>query len=689
MTNSFRTHKAIAAAGGFLSRLAKDKSGNVLYIIALALLPVTAMLGAGVDTGRAYMVRARIQSACDAGALATRKALAVTSLGTNTIDANADNKGKAFFRNNFTAGQYGTTGTSYTQTLDTNNQVNATAITTVPYTFNLIASGSQTVTIDCAAKLDLANTDIMFVLDNSGSMSQCPDGTNGCGGTTNKIAGLRSAILSFYDTVDSAATKSGAIMRYGFVPYDVTVNIRDLLYSTNPNYLTNNHAYASVAANMTHAEYSYTPSAGAPVNGTDPWVLKSSSGRCATYASGSASSGGPPPAATVVVTYSFNSYNSGNQHCVRNTSTVTTTYTTGPLIGYSQDTTTPWIFGPTAYDTSAFKAGTSVTVASITPNFTMANTVIAPTSGTYNLVQLAALPSYNATYPGNTVSSTASGCVEEANTVAQATYTSIPSAAYDMRIDHIPDTTDAKQWRPKWPEIIWNNSPSNPGFQCLQGKVQNLTAMSKSDGRAYLNSYLQTLQPHWNTYHDSGMIWGGRLISPTGLFSALNTGTSFRSVANYSASPAITADVFPAAPTGTVTNGYSISSRHLIFMTDGYMCTDIGDESLWGYEQVDQRVMNNSTYTATGCASYSELDNRHNSRFLAICNDIKAHGITIWAINFGTGAGNTVLAPLQQCSTNNGQSTDYSHSFYASDTATLTSTFTNIASQISLLKLSQ
>jgi len=52
--------------GGFLSRLARDSRGNTLAIVGAALIPLTAMIGSGVDMSRAYMAKTRLQSACDA-----------------------------------------------------------------------------------------------------------------------------------------------------------------------------------------------------------------------------------------------------------------------------------------------------------------------------------------------------------------------------------------------------------------------------------------------------------------------------------------------------------------------------------------------------------------------------------------------------------------------------------------------
>src|SRR3546814_5727577 len=40
------------------------------------------------------------------------------------------------------------------------------------------------------------------------------------------------------------------------------------------------------------------------------------------------------------------------------------------------------------------------------------------------------------------------------------------------------------------------------------------------------DGYVDTLTPNGRTYHDIGLIWGARLISPTGLFASENATTA-------------------------------------------------------------------------------------------------------------------------------------------------------------------
>ena len=61
------------------------------------------MIGSGVDMSRAYMARTRLQSACDAAALAARRVMSNDTLTQSVID-----EGRRFFNFNFNQGLYGT-----------------------------------------------------------------------------------------------------------------------------------------------------------------------------------------------------------------------------------------------------------------------------------------------------------------------------------------------------------------------------------------------------------------------------------------------------------------------------------------------------------------------------------------------------------------------------------------------------
>jgi hypothetical protein len=140
------------------------------------------------------------------------------------------------------------------------------------------------------------------------------------------------------------------------------------------------------------------------------------------------------------------------------------------------------------------------------------------------------------------------------------------------------------------------------------------------------------------------MVWGVRLLSPTGLF----------------------ADENAVAP-----NERPIS-RHIIFMTDGDMAPNMGNLSFQGYEYLMRRVGGSID------TSDSQLTDRHNNRFLQLCAAAKARNITIWVIGFGT----ALNTQLTTCSTPG-------KAYQTASAAQLKTIFASIAGQISRLRLSQ
>src|SRR3546814_5194953 len=84
-----------------------------------------------------------------------------------------------------------------------------------------------------------------------------------------------------------------------------------------------------------------------------------------------------------------------------------------------------------------------------------------------------------------------------------------------------------------------------------------LTEMTKADQSTF-DAYIDKLEAEGFTYHDVGMAWGARLISPTGLFARENA---------------------------TAKKNDRPISRHILFMTDGEMNTPRSNLSHQGLER--------------------------------------------------------------------------------------------------------
>ena len=144
------------------------------------------------------------------------------------------------------------------------------------------------------------------------------------------------------------------------------------------------------------------------------------------------------------------------------------------------------------------------------------------------------------------------------------------------------------------------------------------------------------------------MIWGARLMSPTGIFRNENA---------------------------TTPNGGEIE-RHLIFMTDGDTNANDNDYAAYGLPFFDHRQ-------TPANPTKPQLDDQVNQRFLAVCNWVKNSNIKLWVINFGEGQAQETVDRLKACARDGGEY------FEATDSVGLQRTFKSIADQISQLRLTK
>ena len=611
-------------------------------MMAAALFPILALTGSAVDTARLYVVKVRLQQACDAGVLAGRKFMA--SSNSTTLDANASTNASTFFNNNFRSGWMRTSAVNFTPTKTSDNQVAGTAQATVPMVvMSMFGVAPQVIPVTCQARYDVADSDVMFVLDTTGSMACGPSDPDSCGQATvsysynnrtsykvqeksnSRISALRSAVLSFYDTV-AASADSSTHFRYGFVPYTSTVNAGTAVTSVSPDYMVKSWNYDTRHIVADHNQGNPTPYG----NGT----YQLDQATCASY----------------------NGYRSPAfpQYRTDGTATLIQTSWSNGTCTVNQQTVTPvWRYENFSLDTSQY-----------VQTLSNGSTVIDPTKVT-----------------GATTSW--QGCLEERDTTISSSFdaTNLPP---DLDPDLTP-TSDSTRWRPMWPEVIYGRtnatavddygSSSNPygdgnasgyfygngnpylstsnaafnalnngnylpnGFMVCGKPAQRLQTMSRSDVSNYVNA--ADFVPWGGTYHDTGMIWGTRMLSPTGVFQADTAAWPGRNAPN----------------------------RYIVFMTDGHMSTNQLIYGMYGWENYDKRT--------TG-GSFSNSDSYHNARFLAECQAAKNRNIKVYVVSLAS-----ALDPsLTACASPNS-------AYYASDSASLTAAFQTIAKQVAMLRISQ
>jgi Flp pilus assembly protein TadG len=149
-----------------LGSLFTSRRGNVTILFAFAAVALIIAIGMGIDMWRAYAVKARLQSAVDAAALA----IASTDQA-NFTKAELKTRAQAFFTANYPASALGTPGKAKLTFGTTDNIINITATATVPTTFMQIAKvKSLSMSATGQATASSPNIDFYLLLDDSPSM---------------------------------------------------------------------------------------------------------------------------------------------------------------------------------------------------------------------------------------------------------------------------------------------------------------------------------------------------------------------------------------------------------------------------------------------------------------------------------------------------------------------------------------
>lgn len=648
-----------------LARLRADQYGNVLALSAVGILVGAALIGGGFDMSRAYRAKNRMQAACDAAVLSGRK-----QVTTNGFTQQAQQVAANYFATNFDSTSNEVRDVQFqTSSDDDGNTIEATA-TAIQNTTLMRIFGFENIALDvtCTASMGVGNSDVVMVLDTTGSMNSILSGTS-----VTRIAALRSAMKNFYTTLSQATAATNARIRYGFVPYSQTVNVGHLL---NPEWLVDDYNYSSRRPAFNLQITNVFDSWGNPVfstststqnNSSSSWVQVSStnynsldscsnalpantawvnSGSPSTTESTQQSGSQLIEITSVIQPQSRTAYScrkvSGKYRIFNRQETrdqITSTTATSQAI-YRQEQVE--VFDHWEYDWVKFD----------TSNYKMFATVSTLTGGAGNSDPVKGT---GAPVP---VSSTWDGCIIERQTqpVANFSYSAMlgmtPSDAFDLDLDSAPSNADpATKWVPYWDEIAyqrWDNSGQYTQAATTKGSPASSTAcptrarlLAQMD-KASFDAYADSLVPRGNTYHDIGLIWGGRLISPTGIFED-----------NVTEAPA---------------NGGEVA-RHVIFMTDGIMEPNSQVLSAYGIERNDRRVTTNGI---------TDLALRHTARFEAVCEAIKAKGVRIWVIAFS----NTLSTPLSNCASDQS-------AFEASNAAQLNAAFQEIAKQVGELRIVQ
>jgi Flp pilus assembly protein TadG len=147
--------------------------GIAVIMTALTLVFLIPIVGLGIDAGLLYLAKAKLTSACDAGALAAARSL---NRGLTLADqeANATNRALSFFDANYPPGflqsSSRTRNVTVSETAYRLRTVIVTATSVQPVYFMRLL-GYNTVTIGATGRANRRDVNLMMVLDRSGSMA--------------------------------------------------------------------------------------------------------------------------------------------------------------------------------------------------------------------------------------------------------------------------------------------------------------------------------------------------------------------------------------------------------------------------------------------------------------------------------------------------------------------------------------
>lgn len=704
-----------------MSRLLRNEEGNIIALFAASVIPVIGLIGGGVDMSRLYLTHSRLQGACDAGALIGRKTMGVGTWAAN--DGAAADQALNMFDQNFVSGAYGSRNLQRSFT-ETGGNVVGTASAVVPMALmQVLGEDAKTVSVRCQAELRIPNTDVMFVLDTTGSM-----GDPAAGSTESKMSGLRKAVKCFYEALakknindvtpaecgeieDPSTTNVGAVqLRFGFVPYAINVNVGRLLPH---NYLADEWTYQSRQATMT------TDADATPVYGTESapiivstidsslpdsawqntgqniidkgvtyiWYSMTKPADCQTTVPSSVTGSAigdntlvsqnpsTPVASDTTVTKTYQQTTTTATRTYRyiftgdktktnvkggcllqfkdigQSNRVVTTRTTTPITWSGERTFAGWTYKPVTFNVNGLKGSTAG----------LWRASVSLPLGT----------------DGANMSVAWNGCIEERQTFRgpdndpSNDWNPVPSSALDMDIDLLPTDDVATKWGPQLTNAIWERyllTTNGSGVRTRSSTrtlddvfvgsnetvtLPRSTSNCPSESRKVqtwepldFKNYINGLSVGGFTYHDIGLLWGARIMSPTGIFATLNAPQNIN------------------------------IERHMVFMTDGETNVIENDYSAYGVHWYDRRQ------TPTGEApTRTQLNSLTDARTAALCTAIKNKNINLWVVSYGN-VGSTTNDRLRACATPG-------KFFEATSVSSLITNFKAIAAEISALRLTE
>lgn len=716
-----------AQKSGFLTRLAKNQAGNVMPLVAAAVFPMAAMIGGAVDLSRIYMTQTRLQNACDAGALAARRSM---SGQTPTSDDIAE--GNKFFNFNFPAGSFGATSVTKNYAAGTVvGTINGTASAQVPASImKIFGQESFDVSVSCSSTLNIPNTDVVFVLDTSGSMGQTISGD-----PQPKIAALRQAVKDFFIELGPGEASGPGRIRYGFVPYSSGVNVGRIL---NPNWMLNTASYRTRVPTITQV-WTYELGSESALGSWSAWTAAPSTYTNASHFGGSWSrlsntAGNTTTIGGTAYRHRSNVYTTSatcpNANILAGSSNtlVGKTDVAGAISAPSLQSTTnnPPTYNPTTPPTQQVltynrtephtatgyryrwqsvsgtngcwleqnpdtynKTQTATSTKSITWIQRDRVTAWTNASGNIDVSGLKNGTGWNASFSAANTTSTSmavnlsgtgpttidvpaaqtitwSGCIEEAQSVNTITATSAIAIPSGAFDMQIDLVPSSDAQR-------WRPHLPDLVWDSTDGQWQGQISGWQSNGWAACPSPASKL-----AQYTSDVTAGLSASFASYVDDMAIIGGTQHDIGMVWGARLLSPDGIYASENNDAQapGGFQIG-RHIVFMTDGFMDARNQNYGPWGISRLDGRqVPTNQQDTDDGS---TDMNDKHYRRMEMICNAAKAKGYTVWVVGFGI---SSMPTSLQNCAT------DADHAALASNATALKARFKAIAETIGGLRLS-
>jgi hypothetical protein len=232
-----RKPRLVHRALELLGRFRDDQRGNVLIIVGAAIIPLVGALGLATDTGRGYLVKARLSQAVDAAALAGGKVIYNTDRDDYVLKyfkANFPTSDEAagfdaLFEADFMSADVMLETPVQATDEDGRATLSLSASATIPTTFMRVL-GFDEVTVSAATEVtrDIIGLDAVLSLDMSGSMEETVDGSK-------KISAAREAALNFLDAIYGTGDVNSPqitvnsttydLIHIGFVPWNAKTRV--------------------------------------------------------------------------------------------------------------------------------------------------------------------------------------------------------------------------------------------------------------------------------------------------------------------------------------------------------------------------------------------------------------------------------------------------------------------------------